>query len=79
LATENHTVALLLLPPPQWEGEENQKEKAKLVGCDINSLTEQHREKNPSNNTDQKNIQHHHPMLRLLFSNKNLFLQPAPT
>jgi len=43
LATKNHTVALSLFPP-QWDGEENQKEKAKLVGWDKNSLTEQQRE-----------------------------------
>jgi len=41
LATKNHTVALSLLPPPQWDGEENQKEKAKLLGCDKKSFTEQ--------------------------------------
>jgi len=45
LATKNHAVALSLLPPPQWDGEENQKEKAKLVGWDENSLTECQREK----------------------------------
>jgi len=32
-------------PPPQWDGEENQKEKAKLVCWDKNSLTEWQREK----------------------------------
>jgi len=39
LATKNHAVALSLLPSPQWDGEEKQKEKAKLIGCDKNSLT----------------------------------------
>jgi len=34
-----------LIPPPQWDGEENLKKKAKLVGCDKNSLTGQQREK----------------------------------
>jgi len=28
-----------------WDGKENQKEKAKLLGWDKNSLTELHREK----------------------------------
>jgi len=28
-ATKNHAVTLSLLPPPQWDGEENQKEKGK--------------------------------------------------
>jgi len=40
LATKNHAVALSLLSPLWWDGEENQKEKAKLMGCDKNSLTE---------------------------------------
>jgi len=26
-ATKNHAVTVSLLPPPQWDGEENQKEK----------------------------------------------------
>jgi len=45
LATKNHAAALSLLPPPWWDGEENQGDKAKLAGCDKNSLTEQQREK----------------------------------
>jgi len=46
-ATKNHAVTLSLLPPPplQWDGEENWKAEAKLVGWDKNSLTEQQREK----------------------------------
>jgi len=28
-ATKNHAVTLSLLPPPRWDGEENQKEKGK--------------------------------------------------
>jgi len=37
----------------------SRKEKAKLVSCDKNSLTEQQREKkNNNDNTDKKNIQH---------------------
>jgi len=39
ITTNNHAVALSLLPPPWWDGEENQKEKVKLVGWDENSLT----------------------------------------
>jgi len=36
----NHTVTLSLLPPLQWDGEENQKEKRqKLLSCEENSLT----------------------------------------
>jgi len=38
-------VCLSVLHPPQWDGEKNQKEKAKLVGWDKNSLTESQREK----------------------------------
>jgi len=49
-ATKNHAVTVSLLPPPQWEGEENQKEKEKkLVGWDENSLTEWQREKKTNN------------------------------
>ena len=29
LQQKNHAVALSLLPPPRWDGEENQKEKGK--------------------------------------------------
>jgi len=45
LATKNQVVALSLLSPPWRDGEENQKEKAKLIGCCKNSLTEWQREK----------------------------------
>jgi len=38
-------VALSLLLPPRKDGEENQKEKAKLIGWDKNSSTEWQREK----------------------------------
>jgi len=31
-ATKNHAVTLSLLPPPWWDGEENQKEKGKTRG-----------------------------------------------
>jgi len=34
-----------LIPSPSWwDGEDNHKEKAKIVGCDKNSLTERQRE-----------------------------------
>jgi len=59
LATTNHAVALSFLSHPRWHGERSPKEKAKLVSCDKNSLTEWQREKkNNNNNTDKKNIQH---------------------
>jgi len=45
LATKNHAVALSLLPLPWCDEEENLKEKAKLMGCDKNSVTEQQMEK----------------------------------
>jgi len=39
--------------------EESWKEKAKLMGCDKNSLTEWEREKkNNNDNTNKKNTQH---------------------
>jgi len=31
-ATTNHAVTLSLLPPPRWDGEENQKEKGNTLG-----------------------------------------------
>jgi len=59
LATKNHAVFLSLLPPPQWDGEDNQKEKAKLMGWDENTLTEWQREKKITiNDIGKKNIQH---------------------
>jgi len=59
LATKNHAVALSLLPPPQWGEEDNQNEKAKLVGWDESSLTEwQRQNKTTINNTDKKNMQY---------------------
>jgi len=58
-------------PQHQWDGEENQKEKAKLVGWDENSLTEWQREKKTTiNSTDEKNIQH------AVFSPANAQLAP---
>jgi len=45
LATQNHAVALSLLPLSSCDGEEHQQEEAKLVDWDKNSLTEQQREK----------------------------------
>jgi len=44
--------------PCWWDGEDNQKQKAKLVAWDKNSLTERQKEKKIIiNNTDKKNIQ----------------------
>jgi len=59
-ATRNLAVTLSLLPPPRWDGEENQKEKRqKLMGWGENSLIEWQREKKTTiNNTDKKHIQH---------------------
>jgi len=56
LQQKNHTVTLSLLPPPQCDGEENQKEKRqKLLGWDKNCLAEWQREKKTtSNNADKK-------------------------
>jgi len=83
LATQNHAVALSLLPSPQWDGEENQKEKAKCVGCDKNSLAEQQRKKKITTIILIKrtyNIQcSHHPMLSLLLSSKSLSFSQLPT
>ena len=55
-----YTVALSLITPPPWDGEESQKEKRqKLVGWDENSLTEwQREEKSTINNTDKNHVQH---------------------
>jgi len=75
LATKNHRVALSLLLPPRWGGEENQKEKAKLVGCDENSLTKWQREKKITTVILIKRIYSmqcsHHSMLILLLSSKS--------
>jgi len=70
---------LSLLSPLQWDGEENQKEKAKLVGWDKNSLTEQQREKKIIPVKRIYSLQCFHcPMLSLFPSSKIPFLQPAP-
>ena len=63
-----YTVALSLITPPPWDGEESQKEKRqKLVGWDENSLTEWQREKKTTiNNTDKKNI--HRAMFSLPYA-----------
>jgi len=59
LAIKNHAAALSLLPPPQWDGAENQKERRKLMGWDGNGFTEWQREmKTTINNTEKKQIQH---------------------
>jgi len=60
-----------LLSHPHWHGEESRKEKAKLMDCDKNSVTEWQREKKNNNaNTDKKNIQH------VMFSLPNAQLPP---
>jgi len=82
LATKNHAVALSLLHPPWWDGEKNQKEKAKLMGCDKNSSTEWQREKKITIILVKRiySMQcSHHPMLSLLLNNKIPFLQQLPT
>jgi len=56
--TNHHAVALSLLSHPRWHWEESRKEKAKLVGCNKNSLTEQQSENKNNDNTNKKNIQH---------------------
>jgi len=60
LQQRTYAVTLSLLPPPRWDGEENQKEKRqKLMGWDENSLREWRREKKTTiNNTDKKRVQH---------------------
>jgi len=73
VATEEPcSYSLSLLPPPQWDGDENQKEKWQtLVGGDKNSLTEWQREKKTTiNNTDKKHRQH------AVFSPPNTQLAP---
>ena len=69
-ATKNHAVALTLLPPPQRDREQNQKEKAKLVDWDENNLREWQGEKTITINTDKKNIQH------AMFSPPNAWFAP---
>jgi len=81
-ATKNHTVPLSLLPPPQRDGEENQKEKGKkLVGWDENSLTEWQRKKTTIILIKSiYNMQSsHHPMLSLLLSSKSPFFSQLHT
>jgi len=76
-------VTLSLLPPPQWDGEKNQKEKGKkLVGWDENSLAECKRRRKEQTIILIKSIYNmqcsHHPMLSLLLSSKKPLLQAAP-
>jgi len=62
--------------------EENQKEKAKLVGCDKNSLTEWPREKKITIILIKRihSMQcSHHPMLSLLLSSKCSYFSQLPT
>jgi len=68
-ATKNHTVALSLLLP-QWDGEENQKQNAKLMGCNTDSLTERQREKKKTTIILIKSIQ------RAIFSLSDAQLAP---
>jgi len=82
LSTKNHAVALSLLPTPWWDGDENQNEKAKLLGCNKNSLSERQREKKITTIILTERIYSmqcaHWQMLSLLLSSKIPFLQPAP-
>jgi len=61
-------------PSPRWDREENQKEKAKLMGCNKNSLTEQQMEKKITTIILIKIIYSmqcsHRPMLSLLLSSR---------
>jgi len=66
---------------PRWDGEENQKEKAKLVGWDKNSLTEWQREKKKTIILMKRiyRVQFsHHPMLSLFLSSKPLSSSHLP-
>jgi len=73
LAAKNHAIALSLLP--WWDGEDNQKEKAKLRGCVKNSLTGQQSEKKVTMIVLIKRIYgmqcSHHPVFRLFLSSKS--------
>jgi len=44
-ASSNEPYGCSLTPTPWWDGEENQKEKAKLVDWDKNSLIDSKRKK----------------------------------
>jgi len=83
LTTENLADALSFLPSPQWNGEGNQKEKAKLIDCDKNNLAEQQREKKIIAIILIKRIYSmqcsHHPMLSLLHSSKSPSFSQLPT
>jgi len=69
-------------PHPRWHGEENQKEKAKLVGCDRSSLTKSQREKKITTRILIKRIYSmqcsHHPMLSLLLNSNPLPSASSP-
>jgi len=66
---------LSLLPPPCWDREENQNEKAKVVGWDKNSLTHWQREMKITTIILIKRIYNmqcsHHLKLSLLLSSKH--------
>jgi len=59
LQQKNHAVTLShSFPLPGGIGRRSRRKKAKLVGCDENSLTEwQRKKKTTINNTDKKHIQ----------------------
>jgi len=71
-------------PPPTpswWDEQENQKEKAKLVCWDKNSLTEQQREKKITMTLITRIYSSqcsHHAMLSLLLSSKSPCLSQLP-
>jgi len=78
-ATKNHTVVFSLLPPPQCDGDKNQKEKKqKLMSWDENSLTEWQGRRKQQSIIQTKSIYNmqcsHHLMLSLLLSSKKPLL-----
>jgi len=78
---EPHSCALTPFPH-QWDREENQKEKAKLMGCDKNSLTEWQREKKITTITQMKRIYSmqcpYCPMLSSFLSSKSPCFSQLP-
>jgi len=53
----NHAVALSLLPSPQRDAEENQKEKAKVLVALKTAEQNGKWDENSSDNTDRNNLQ----------------------
>jgi len=79
---------LLALPPPQWNGEKNQKQKAKLVAWDKDHLKEQQRKRRITTITLIKSIYKtrdtlrsfaHCPTLSLLLSSDPPSLTSSPS